>query len=480
MEREIFGPGRASGKERDMSQQRLAPLDEAFLAVESPSAHMHVGWAAIFEPPDGEPAPTFHELRDHIVARLPRAPRFRQMLRSLPLGLGAPAWIDDPAFDARRHVHCSTTAKLGDLIDERLSKPLPRDRPLWEMSVAPRLGDGRIGIVGKAHHCMVDGVAAVELASLLLDPDPSAPQPEARAWRPAPTPPGRALLARGALDFGRRQLGLLRVPAHLVRAPNAALGRLSRAARALADAARPAGASTPLNRSISPRRHLEMVSRPIGDLLAIKRAFGVTLNDVVLAVCAGAARDVLRAEGEPPVRLKVMVPVNVRTGDAGELGNRISFMFVDLPCDEPHAIRRLREIHASTRERKLAGGPQGGSDVIDWLGLVPSPIRRLAGGLIASPRAFNLVISNIPGPRDTLYMRGCPLVEAYPVVPLTDEHTLSIGLTSVGDEVFFGLYCDQRRESDIARLAASLDRSIDELHGLAADPVGRVPVPIGG
>jgi WS/DGAT/MGAT family acyltransferase len=462
-----------------MSQQRLAPLDEAFLTVESPSAHMHVGWVAIFEPPEGA-TPTFHELRDHIAARLSRAPRYRQMLRPLPFGLGAPAWIDDPDFDVRRHVHCASTARIGDLIDERLSKPLPRDRPLWEISIAPELEDGRLAIVGKAHHCMVDGVAAVELASLLLDPEPQAPEPPAERWSPRPAPSGLSLFAGGALDFGRRQLGLLRVPDRLVRAPQQALTRLSRVTRALGDAARPAPADTPLNRELSPRRHLGMVSRPIGDLLEVKRAFGVTLNDVVLAVCAGAARDLLREHDTAPVRLKAMVPVNVRAGSAGELGNRISFMFIDLPCDEPDPVRRLREIHGETQERKLAGGPQGGGDVIDWLGFVPSPLRRLASGLVASPRAFNLVISNIPGPRDTLYMRGCPLVEAYPVVPIPDEHTLSIGLTTLGDDAFFGFYCDELREREIGLLAASLERGLDELRDLARDPVGRVAIPVGG
>ena len=460
--------------------QRLAPLDEAFLTVESPSAHMHVGWAAVFEPPEGSPAPTFAELRDHIAARLPRAPRFRQMLRPLPLGLGAPAWVDDPDFDARRHVHCASTSRLGDLIDERLSKPLPRDRPLWEIAIAPELEDGRLAIVGKAHHCMVDGVAAVELASLLLDPEPVAADPPAERWSPRPAPSGLSLVARGTFDFGRRHLGLLRLPDRLARAPQHALTRLSRATHALADAARPAAPETPLNRAISPRRHLGMVSRPIQDLLEVKRAFEVTLNDVVLAACAGAARDLLREHGTAPVRLKTMVPVNVRSGSAGELGNRISFMFIDLPCDEPDAARRLREIHGATQERKVAGQPQGGSDVIEWLAFVPSPLRRLASGLVASPRAFNLVISNIPGPRDTLYMRGCPLVEAYPVVPIPDEHALSIGLTTVGENAFFGFYCDEHRESDIELLAASLERRIDELRDLARDPVERPAVPVGG
>jgi WS/DGAT/MGAT family acyltransferase len=460
--------------------QRLAPLDEAFLAVESSSAHMHVGWAAIFRPPANEPRPTFERLRDHIAARLPRAPRYRQMLRPVPLGLGAPVWIDDPDFDVRRHVRLATGRDLGELIDERLSKPLPRNRPLWEISIAPRLADGRLAIVGKAHHCMVDGVAAVELASLLLDPDSGAPDPPPERWSPAPVPGDLSVLARGTFEFGRHQLGLLRVPSRLLRAPGRALSGLQRATGALADATRPAPAGTPLNREISPERHLGRLMRPMADLIAIKRAFGVTVNDVVLAACSTATRDLFRAHHETPIRLKTMVPVNVRTGDATDLGNRISFMFVDLPCDEPDPIRRLRDIHASTRRRKEEEQPRGGSDLMDWLGFVPSPLRRLASGLVASPRAFNLVVSNIPGPPDPLYMRGCELVEAYPVVPIPDEHTVSIGLTTVGDRAFFGVYGDRRTEPDLTRLGAGLDRAIDELLDLARDPVERVPVPVGG
>ena len=459
-----------------MSAQRLAPLDEAFLAVESPSAHMHVGWAAIFAPPESGPSPSFDELRDHIAARLPRAPRYRQMLRPAPLGLGAPAWVDDPEFDIRRQVKRSHTSQLAELIDDCLSVPLPRDRPLWQIAIADRLDDGRVAIVGKAHHCMVDGVAAVELASLLLDPDPRPPDPRPEAWSPDDAPTGLAMIAGGTLDFWRHQLELLRLPGLLVRTPASALSRLGRAGRALAGAARPAPAPTALNRAISPLRHLGLVARPIEDLLEVKRAFGVTLNDVVLAASASATRDLLHAHSEEAVRLKTMVPVSVRSGAADELGNQISFMFIDLPCDEPDPVRRLQQVHEATSERKLAGEAQGGNDILRLLSFAPSPLRRLASGMVASPRAFNLVVSNIPGPREPLYMRGCRLLEAYPVVPITDEHTLSIGLTTVGDKAFFGLYGDRRCERDVTTLGASLERSIDELLDRTGTPLPGVPV----
>jgi diacylglycerol O-acyltransferase len=163
-----------------------------------------------------------------------------------------------------------------------------------------------------------------------------------------------------------------------------------------------------------------------------------------------------------------MVPVNVRGEKAGELGNRISFMFVDLPCDEPDPVRRVREIHAATSERKRAGEPQGASDVVRSLGFAPSPLRGLISRLVASPRAFNMTISNIPGPREPLYMRGCPLVEAYPVVPIADQHALSIGITTVGDSAFFGLYADPEALPYVDDLAGQLDDAIDELLEVAA------------
>ena len=157
---------------------RLSALDDSFLAVENASAHMHVGWAAAFRGPEGRQAPRFNELREHIASRLSRAPRYRQRIASVPFGLNAPIWVDDERFDVNRHVVESSATRFADLVDSCMSTQLRRDRPLWQICIADRLEDGRIGVVGKAHHCMVDGIAAVELASLLLDPTPDPPAAE--------------------------------------------------------------------------------------------------------------------------------------------------------------------------------------------------------------------------------------------------------------------------------------------------------------
>ena len=446
-----------------MSSARLTPLDAAFLAVETPTAHMHVGWVATFTPPAGADPPGFDEIVEHIERRLPRAPRFRQKLLPVPLGLHYPVWVDDAAFDVRRHVVHSDAKDLAQAVDECMSEALPRERPLWQICIADRLADGQIAVVGKAHHCMVDGVAAVELASLLVDrgPDPQPTEPD--DWRPEPPPDTAQLVGRALLDRARDELGVAALPARIARSPARVLGGVGRVARALGDAVRPADPS-PLNEPISSSRHLAIVSRPVDDLLRIKRCFGVTLNDVVLAVAAGGVRAFLRERGDRPVRLKTMVPVSVRgEEESEELGNRLSFMFVDLPCDEPDPGRRLMEIHLATAARKEAGEPQGANAVLDSIKYTPHLLQSAISRVVTSPRAFNLVVSNIPGPREPLYLLGCELREAYPVVPLADRHDLAIGVTTIRDRACFGLFADPESLPDADLLARDLDQSIDEL-----------------
>ena len=180
--------------------------------------------------------------------------------------------------------------------------------------------------------------------------------------------------------------------------------------------------------------------------------------------------------GERPVAVKAMVPVNVRSdGDSEALGNRISFMFIDLPCDEPDPVRRLREIHGETDDHKRLGRPEGGDDMLGLLGLAPPPIQRIFSRIAASPRTFNLVVSNIPGPMGEAYMCGCRLWQAYPVVPLADQHALSIGFTTVADNGCFGLYADRDALPDVDDLATCIDAAIDELLELAGRAEPRAP-----
>jgi diacylglycerol O-acyltransferase / wax synthase len=450
-----------------MTPTRLSPLDASFLEVENPNAHMHVGWVALFSPPKNGRRPSFTQLRDHIAGRLGRAPRYRQRLVTVPLGLHDPVWVDDEDFDVKRHVRHSRASRINTVVDRVMSAPLDRSDPLWQLWIADGLSDGRIGVVGKAHHCMVDGIAAVELVALLLDPTPKPPAPDADNWRAEPPPSSASLVAHGLRDRVTDGLDLVRLPARLARSPKRVLGLAGdgqRAALALGHSFSSPAPRSILNKPSSPLRHLALSKRPLDDLKHVKRRFRTTINDVVLAASSGAVRRYLQGHGEKPLRLKTMVPVNLRDTDgAGDLGNRISFLFVELPCDEPDPVRRLLDIHMAMSDRKRAGEPKGGESVLRMVGYTPRRLQRLVSQMVASPRTFNLVISNIPGPSEPLYMRGCELEEAYPVVPLADRHGVSIGVTTIKDGAYFGIYADRESLPNAELMARGIDESIEEL-----------------
>ena len=390
---------------------RLSALDASFLEIESSTAHMHVGWVATFLPPADGTMPTFDDLREHIASRLCRAPRYRQRLAGVPLGLNAPEWVDAESFDIADHVRHSTSRDLRELADMAFSVPLDRQRPLWELWIADELANGRIGVVGKAHHCLVDGIAAVELAGLLLDASPDAAGARAEPWPPRPAPGALPRIAEGLRDRVAGQAGMRTAPARAVRRPKTLLGFADDArcaASALAESLDPAPPAPLLNEPISPAAPRAALA-PARGPEAIKRSFGTTLNDAVLAVCAGGVRDFMGRAGPsarapeddgPGQRPRATMP-------PADLGNRISFIFIDLPCDEPDPVERLARINAATSARKAAGNPRGPTRCCAALGFAPRVVQQLAAHAAASSRAYNLTISNIPGPPEAAWMRGC-------------------------------------------------------------------------
>jgi diacylglycerol O-acyltransferase len=384
--------------------------------------------------------------------------------------MNAPLWIDDDTFDAERHILPAASSTLGQVVDDCMSRQLERDRPLWQLYIADSLDDGRIGVVGKAHHCMVDGIAAVELAALLLDPTPEPMASDEDGWDPAPEPDILSRLSRGVVDQMRADLGLLRLPARALRSPAYAVqlaGDTARAARAALGMLRPARPVHPVNAPLSPFRHLAGTPRPLADLQRIRAAFDTTVNDVMLAVAAAAMRRLFQQRGQLPVPLKAMVPVNVRVDDDGMSGNRISFMFVNLPCDEPDPARRLRSINLETARRKRHGEAHWVGEALDAVGYLPQPMRDVVSHVIASPMVFNLTVSNIPGPTEPMYMLGSRLDEAYPVVPIAEGHSMSIGVTTVGDRACFGVYADAEALPDVDELSSAIHESVDDLLALS-------------
>jgi diacylglycerol O-acyltransferase / wax synthase len=457
-----------------VAQDRLSPLDASFLAVESPSAHMHVGWVAYFDPPAGGPRPSFEALAAHVATRLERAPRWHQRLAPVPLGLHEPVWEDDPGFDPAGHLHLGEGGRLEPIAEAALSVPLARDRPLWDMWFVPELDDGRVGVVGKAHHCMVDGVAALELAAVLLDrsPDGGTDTPAAlegagdRLGAPPDGGAGRAVAGAGATARLARALGerawegtaLATLPVKLALRPGAAL----RMGGAVARAALPMARASPVTGATTPARTLVTATRPVDDLRAIRRRWGTAINDAVLAAAAGALRSFALRRGTEPVALKAMIPVDVRSGGDGP-GNRITFVYLTLPCDEPDPVLRLMHVHRATTRHKLRGDAEGTDAALQALALAPRTIRRAAAHMVASPRMYNLVVSSLPGPRLPVYMAGCRLRAIHPAVPLAAGHALSIGVCTVGGDACFGFYADRVALPDAAELAGDLDAAVDEL-----------------
>jgi diacylglycerol O-acyltransferase len=346
-----------------------------------------------------------------------------------------------------------------------MSTPLRRDRPLWEIWICEDTENQQIGLVGKAHHCMVDGIAAVELASLLLDPTPKTASSALEEWHAAPEPHAEQLLVRGLRDLLGQQLGLLRWPLRAMVSPARAARETASATlhvtRALSHSLCAAPGSV-LNRQLSPQRRLVWTKRPLEDLKLVKRTYGTTINDVMLAAVAGGMRAYLIRRDQEPVALKAMIPVNVRD-EKDILGNHISFVFAELPCDEPHPLGRLYQVHESMSQRKRHREPEGADLALKAAAYTPTAVQQTLSRLIASPRTFNLVVSNIPGPTTPLYMRGCLLKATYPVVPLADNHAVSVGMTTVHDQACFGIYADRRALPDADLLARDIDRAITEL-----------------
>lgn len=456
---------------------RLTPLDASFLRVESPTAHMHVGWLSHLDLPPGKEALDVPRLLSNLAARLHRAPRFRQRVAPAPLDLGEPTWVDDHAFDLARHVHVIDggpvdAAGLRAFADDFLSRPLPRDRPLWQLMVIPRLAasPARPGaaVLGKVHHAMVDGLAAVELGMLLFDSEPCPPPESPPDWNAeAAASPVRRVFgsaawgAAGGVRTAGRVARLATSPRESLKAAESGLG----AAVSIAGDAIRRAPDCYLNTDLTPARTLLTQRMDLDDLQAVKRQRGVKLNDVVLAVVAGALHQLALLRGDEPADLRVMIPVSTRDhGDEAAAGNRITFCFTWLPVALRDPLARLDAIHSSTAAIKRSDQIAGSEMVLRSLGQLPIALRGRAARLAASPRLYNLTVSNVPGPPVPLYVAGARVASAFPVIPLADGHALSFGALSYDGGMQFAAYADpvvlpEARELPALLSAALLDLS---------------------
>jgi len=453
--------------------ERLSGLDAMFLYIEDRAAHMHVGAVAVFE---GR-APPYRDLLALIAAKLDRVPRYRQRLAFVPFDLGRPVWIDDANLDLEYHVrHTALPPPGGEeplkkLAGRVFAQRLDRDRPLWELWLVEGLGDDRFAIILKTHHCMLDGVSGADLATVLLGVDPSEVAPPAPApWEPRPAPDAATLVAsavanqvahpfqvlRGALEpSSPARRVLLEVGAGLK--PLLGLSRLGRA---------PASS---LNRPIGPHRRWEMVSLDLGAVKAVRTALGGTVNDVLLAVVAGALRRLLEARGEdPPAGIRAMVPVSVRGPESpGALGNRVTAVFCELPVGEADAGERLRMVSREMKALKESGQAVG---ALAWTRLgdfAPAAVLAQVARFQSAHRYMNLVVTNIPGPKDPIYVLGRKMLEWFPLVPLAQEQTLGIAMQSYHGKIGIGLLGDAEALRDLPVLAQAIPDALAALEALA-------------
>ncbi|HEY1359162.1 MAG TPA: wax ester/triacylglycerol synthase family O-acyltransferase [Thermoleophilaceae bacterium] len=450
--------------------EALSPSDLSAIQAERGPVHMHVGGVLVF---DGsvDQATVVGRLRE----RIHLIPRYTMRLDSAPLGLANPVWVDDDGFDPARHVRRAALpapggdAELCELVGQVMSERLDRSRPLWQLLVIEGLEGGRSAIVARMHHALVDGIAAVDVSTVILDPTPEPlelpPPPAGEAGEPR--------RARRVEQLGRLAAAQLHTPRKLARDavaralafdPRETGGQVRESAGVLRELARvrPTAPETRLNAEIGGERLFALARGRLEDVKKVRRAAGATVNDVLLAAVALALSDWLGDDA--PEKVVALVPVSVRPDAArGELGNHISTVFVDLPL-RGDPLARVREISAAMRSVKESAQVRAGALIVGATGLAPPIVSSVAVRAMSGPRLFNLVVSNVPGPQETFYLDGVPLREVFPAVPLNPRNqALSVGILSYDGRVGFGLLADRDALPDVAEAGAAIDAALATL-----------------
>ncbi len=448
--------------------ERLSNLDATFLYLEDRTAHMHVGAVAIFE----GTAPSYDDMVRLIASRLDRVPRYRQRLALVPFNLGRPVWIDESELDLEYHVRHTALPAPGD--DEQLKKlagrlfaqRLDRDKPLWEMWLIEGLVGNRFAILSKTHHCMIDGVSGVDLATVLLDADSRVELPAASPWTPRPAPSRTELVSSAIRDQVRHPIELAREAFEPTTEGRKLLLELLGGVKPLLGMAQMGLAPvSSLNRPLSPHRRWEMLDLPLAEVKNVRAALGGTVNDVILAVVAGALRELLVARGDELTDLRVMVPVSVRSPEArGTFGNQVTAIFCDLPVTEPDAVERLHKVTASMRGLKESHQAMGAL-ALSRLGEFSPPtlVAQASRLVMRHTRVLNLVVTNVPGPQFPLYFLGKKLAGCYPCVPLAPNQAVGIALLSYDGRIGIGLLGDAEQMRDLTLLREAIPRALRTL-----------------
>jgi WS/DGAT/MGAT family acyltransferase len=464
-----------------MAGARLSAQEAAFVYGEDARIPLHIGCLCLL---DAAPLRCrrgtldLTRMRAAFAARLHRFPLFRKRLAEVPFQAGRPVWVDAPRFRIEDHLRLEVLPEPGgrrellDLVGRFQGVPLSRERPLWELMAVDGLGDGsHVALVAKVHHAIADGVAGVSIAKLLFDLEPRPAADPAPAWKPAPEPGGTRLW----LDAWSSHAGdLLRN----ARSLGGALADPRRPARSLYKAARAVGTLAPAldrlpwNARVGGRRAVETLSLPLPELLAARRAFGVKLNDVVLAAVAGALRRHLATLGMDPdelLRVRALCPVDVRAPDDAGPGSRVSAMFVDLPVDEPDPRLRVERVAERSRSLKVLDVAEGANLWHRAASLLPPPLLRASSrfqfrGLMGHA---SLLVSNVRGPAAPLYCLGARLRAFYPYFGVQDGLGLNVVFFSYAGSFFAGVTADPDLATGLPEFAESLRKALGELASAA-------------
>ncbi|MCF4166433.1 wax ester/triacylglycerol synthase family O-acyltransferase [Zavarzinia compransoris] len=459
--------------------ERLKGIDASFLYIETPNNHMHIGMLWILKRPETTaPGGYFAAVRRLMEGRLHLSKTYRRRLVQVPFDVDHPIWIEDPDFDLDFHLRHIAVPPPGDrhkLLEQvaRLhSRPLDRSRPLWELYVIEGLPDDQVAVYIKIHHCCIDGMAGTELMVSLLDfgPEPREVPPPERPWVPERAPSDIEVLLRASVHSVVSPLRSLRRLPKVVGA-GVAFGRRALARTEAMPAAPFQAPKTPFNRALTPHRRYAVGEVSLDRVKALKNAVGVTVNDVILAMCAGALRRYLELRNELPAEpLLAVCPVSVRTEGENAANNAVSAMFVSLATDIDDPLERIEAIKGHTVQAKEALKALPANMLQDWSAFAAPLVAAQAARLYSRYKVadmhrppYNVIISNVPGPPFPLYLAGAELVHSYPISLAIEGIALNITIMSYRDEVAIGLTADREAVPDIERMMEQMPAALADL-----------------
>jgi WS/DGAT/MGAT family acyltransferase len=461
--------------------QRMTGIDPMFIYSDTPETPMEIAYACVFDPSSAPAGYAFEHVRSLLEERIPTLPSFRRRLMTVPLGLDHPRWVDDPDFDIANHLHRAALPGPGGpeefsaMVAAVMGRPLIPAQPPWEMHVIEGLAGGRVALIAKVHHSVVDGVAGAQLLAQLLDlgPEGRAVTETCPPWLPAGLPSHTQLVGDALPSVVQSPLRLMRAAREVGRTSV----RLARRAldRAAGPISIPLGAPATFERPVCAQRAVSFAELEMAQVRTLRDRYGSTINDVVLAVCSGALRTHLMAQGQDTDQpLVAIVPVSVRADEHELFGNHLSAMFVPLSNDLQTPLERLRTVSEASssckgQERAVGFGPMATLLADAMPPAIAKPMVQLGvrTGILRKLRAGNLMVSNVPGPSFPLYFAGMELTEVYPLGPVVDGIALNVTVQSYRESLFVGINACSTTVPELPSLAAAMVDELDVLSKMA-------------